>query len=161
MITGIWSDATDVNLFRNTLVSITWSLISGVTMMWSMKPPSFVRQYPSKLFHLLSAELESSGAPLPEDGDVLSVQEPLYVFVQGEVRRPGRIALAKGLTLLQAIAMSEGLTDWASKREVRILRKSGEKNEEIRVNLNKVEAREMPDPPLVSNDIVLVKRRIL
>jgi polysaccharide biosynthesis/export protein len=111
--------------------------------------------------HLLSAELEAAIAPLPQDGDVLTVQEPLYVFMQGEVRRSGRLALTKGMTLLQAIAMSEGLTDWASKREVRILRKNGEKTEEIRVNLKKVEARETPDPPLLANDVVLVKRRVL
>ncbi len=111
--------------------------------------------------HLLSAELEAADAPVPKDGDVLSVQEPLYVFMQGEVRRQGRLVLAKGLTLLQAISMSEGLTDWASKREVRILRKAGDKTNEIRVNLNKVESRETPDPPLEANDVVLVKRRIL
>jgi polysaccharide export outer membrane protein len=108
-----------------------------------------------------SADLELPDVPLPRDGDVLSVQEPLYVFMQGEVRRPGRLTLTKGMTLLQAISMSEGLTDWASKREIRILRKEGDSTEEISVNLRKVEGRQVEDPPLRANDVVLVKRRIL
>ncbi|HEX6851528.1 MAG TPA: polysaccharide biosynthesis/export family protein [Candidatus Polarisedimenticolaceae bacterium] len=99
----------------------------------------------------------------PKDGDVLTVQEPRYVSVYGEVRRPNRILLTPGMTLLQAIAMAEGLTEWANKKEVRILRKAGTGAEadEVLVNLNKVEDRETADPQLQADDIVIVKRRFL
>lgn len=97
----------------------------------------------------------------PRDGDVLTVQEPRYVSIYGEVRRPNRLVLTPGMTLLQAIALSEGLTEWASKKEVRILRKGPTGSEELTVNLNKVEERQVADPPLQSDDVIIVKRRFL
>ena len=99
----------------------------------------------------------------PKAGDVITVQEPRYISVYGEVRRPNRILLTPGLTLLQAIAMAEGLTDWANKKEVRILRKrgGGPETDEVPVNLNKVEDREVQDPLLHADDVIIVKRRFL
>ena len=111
---------------------------------------------------VLNAEaLDAADCPAPRDGDVLTVSEPSYVFVQGEVRRPGRLPLTPGLTLLQAIAMSEGLTDWANKKEVTILRTVGQEILEETINLKKVEERRMQDPPLKAGDQILVRRRVL
>jgi len=112
-------------------------------------------------FHIGNVDLEGANAPALQDGDVLTVQEPRYVFLQGEIRRQGRLVLAKGMTLMQAISMSEGLTDWASKREVTILRRVGDATEKIAVDLRKVEARSVPDPPLQADDVIIVRRRIL
>jgi polysaccharide export outer membrane protein len=110
----------------------------------------------------LDAEaLEARDCPAPRDGDVLTVSEPAYVFVQGEVRRPGRLPLTSNLTLLQAIAMSEGLTDWANKKEVVILRTLGRETVEETINLKKVEDRRVQDPPLKAGDQILVRRRVL
>ena len=95
------------------------------------------------------------------DGDVITVAEPRYVFSQGEVKRPNRFVLAQGMTLLQVLSLSEGLTDWANRKDVRILRGTQGNTTEIRVNLNDVEARRAPDPPLEPGDIILVRRKIL
>jgi polysaccharide export outer membrane protein len=107
--------------------------------------------------------MDSSGLDAfePRDGDVLTVQEPRFVSIYGEVRRPSRVVLVPGLTLLQGITLAEGLTEWASKKEVRILRKGPNGPEEVLVNLNKVEEREIPDPVLQADDVVIVKRRFL
>ncbi|HEX4823336.1 MAG TPA: polysaccharide biosynthesis/export family protein [Candidatus Polarisedimenticolaceae bacterium] len=96
-----------------------------------------------------------------KDGDVISVEEPKYFYVQGEVRHQGRFPLTGGVTLLEALAVAEGLTDWASKKDVRILRSTGGQKREIEVNLNKVEGRKAEDPKLEAGDYILVKRRIL
>jgi polysaccharide export outer membrane protein len=110
---------------------------------------------------LESSALESETAPAPHDGDVLNVQDPQYVFTQGEIARPGRLLFTKGMTILQAISLSEGLTSWANKKEVRILRTmNGETVEEL-VNLKKVEERKSPDVPLHAGDVILVKRKVL
>lgn len=110
---------------------------------------------------LFAEALEAPDCPMPRDGDVLTVSEPAYVFIQGEVRRPGRIPLTPDLTVLRAIAMSEGLTEWANKKELRILRSLGQETVEERVNLKKVEERKIADPPLKAGDVVLIRRRIL
>lgn len=108
-----------------------------------------------------STALDSGRSPALRDGDVLTVQDPSYIFIQGEVRRPGRLPLTPEMTVLQAISMSEGLTDWANKRGVKILRKVGGQTVEEAVNLKKVEERKAPDPPLKAGDVILVRRKIL
>lgn len=107
------------------------------------------------------AALEAADCPVPRNGDVLTVQEPSYVYMQGEVRRPGRVPYASDMTVLQAISIAEGLTEWASKRDVRILRTVDGKTVEEVVNLKKIEERKVPIPKLRSGDLVLVKRKIL
>jgi polysaccharide export outer membrane protein len=67
------------------------------------------------------------------------------------------------MTLLEAMALVEGLTDWANKKDVRILRRedgSGSQRE-VMVNLRDVESGRAPDPELKPGDVVLVGRRFL
>lgn len=108
-----------------------------------------------------SAALESVNCPDPRDGDVLTVAEPSFFYIQGEVRRPGKFPVSPSMTVLQAIAVAEGLTDWASKREVHIRRTVGDKTSDQVVNLKKVEDRKVPDPPVLPGDVILVKRKVL
>lgn len=108
-----------------------------------------------------SATTDAARSPALRDGDVITVEEPKYVYVQGEVRRQGRFPMTTGMTLLQAIAVAEGLTDWGSKKEIRILREVEGKKKEIEVDLRKVESRKTEDPVLQPGDYILVKRRIL
>ncbi len=107
------------------------------------------------------AALDSASAPLPKDGDVLTVQQSNYVSIYGEVRRANRLAFTPDMTLLQAIAMAEGLTDWANKKKIQILRKGPGGTETVAVNLNAVEKHEIPDPPLQPEDVIIVGRRFL
>jgi len=108
-----------------------------------------------------SATPEAGQSAALRDGDVITVEEPEYVYIQGEVRHQGRFPLTTGMTLLQAIAVAEGLTDWANKKDIRILRASGDQKREIEVDLRKIESRKAEDPALEPGDYILVKRRIL
>jgi polysaccharide export outer membrane protein len=45
-------------------------------------------------------------------------------YVMGEVRQPGAVALQGDMTVLQALAMTGGLTEYADKGEIRVLRQS-------------------------------------
>jgi protein involved in polysaccharide export with SLBB domain len=108
-----------------------------------------------------SATTDASRSPALRDGDVITVEEPKYVYVQGEVHRQGRYPLTKGMTLLQALAVAEGFTDWANQKELRILREVDGKKKQIDVDLRKVQNRKAEDPPLEPGDYIIVKRRIL
>lgn len=114
-----------------------------------------------EVVRITAPDLELPDAPMPRAGDVLDIQEPASVFIRGEVRRAGRYQLRPGMTLMEAISMAEGLTDWANKKNIRILRKEGQDSREINVNLKKVEDRGIADPVLRSGDVIIVKRRIL
>jgi protein involved in polysaccharide export with SLBB domain len=108
-----------------------------------------------------SATTDAGRSPVLHDGDVITVMEPMYVYVEGEVRQQGRFPLTTGMTMLQAIAVAGGLTDWASKKELRILREVGGEKRELTVDMRKVETRKVEDPVLQPGDYILVKRRIL
>src|SRR5262249_50087428 len=93
-------------------------------------------------------------------GDVITVSEKDYFFIQGEVRKPGKYELKPGLTLMQAIAMAEGLTDWANRGEVKLFRSEGDQGKR-RISLKDSEKEKTPDVPLAPGDNIIVSRRIL
>jgi polysaccharide export outer membrane protein len=59
----------------------------------------------------------------------VNVREPLSkrFYVLGEVRRTGEYPLVKHLTVLQAFALAGGFTEWASKKEIILLRQENGK----------------------------------
>lgn len=59
-------------------------------------------------------------------------------YVLGEVVRTGEYVLYKHLTVLQAFALAGGFTEWASKKEIILLRNENGKEKIIRVNYKKI-----------------------
>lgn len=53
------------------------------------------------------------------------------IFVVGEVRSPGKFVVKSGTTLVQAIALAGGLSQFASANRIRILRRSADNKEVI------------------------------
>jgi polysaccharide export outer membrane protein len=103
---------------------------------------------------------DSRSNPLVRPGDIVKVTRAGVVYVIGEVRRPGGFALKSNekISVLQALALSEGLTRTAAKGEARIIRtdqQSGERKE-TPIDLGKVLAGKAPDPLLEPKDIVFV-----
>ena len=75
-------------------------------------------------------------------------------FVQGEVRAPGRYSLTGDITLLQAIAVAGGYTDYAKRTRVEILR-----GDEVQIYNAKRLSRQPKDDPIIKNgDIIKVLR---
>jgi polysaccharide export outer membrane protein len=107
--------------------------------------------------------LESADArsnPWVHPGDIVKVTRAGIVYVIGEVRRPGGFVLKSNekISVLQALALSEGLTRTAAKAEARIIRtdqQSGERKE-TPIDLGKILAGKAPDPVLEPKDIVFV-----
>jgi polysaccharide export outer membrane protein len=60
-------------------------------------------------------------------------------YILGEVMRTGEYQLVKNLTVLQAFALAGGFTEWASKKEIILLRQVGGQNKTIRVNYKDIE----------------------
>jgi len=93
-------------------------------------------------------------------GDVVKVTRAGVVYVLGEVRKPGGFALkaSEKLSVLQAVALSEGLTHTAAKSGARVIRTDPETGErkEFGIDLNKIMKGKDPDIVLESRDIVFV-----
>lgn len=92
--------------------------------------------------------------------DIISVSKADVVYVTGRgVQKPGGYVLEdrENVTVFQAVAMAEGLSANALKRDARIIRRGPDGARiEIRVDLNKVLKGSSPDLVLEANDILFV-----
>jgi polysaccharide biosynthesis/export protein len=108
--------------------------------------------------------LLDSGSPqsnvLVYPGDVVKVSRAGIVYVVGQVHKPGGFLLKtnENISVLQAIALAEGFTPTSKGKEARIFlaAKSGEKPQEIPIDLDKVMAGKMAAPVLKPNDVLFV-----
>jgi polysaccharide biosynthesis/export protein len=91
--------------------------------------------------------------------DVLSVPRGQMIYVIGEVKRSGGFVLGERTTIsaLQAIAMAEGLAQFAKPSDARIIRPiAGSNRLEIPINLKDILAGKTADVPLQAEDIMFV-----
>ena len=96
-----------------------------------------------------------------QPGDTVVVPNADAVYVQGEVKTPGQVKYAKGLTVVTAIAAAGGFTPLASPSRVKILRSDGPKKETLGVNINDIMSDpESKDVPLKPNDVITVPQRL-
>ncbi len=75
--------------------------------------------------NLLREKLEEY-IPGPEVNVSLLSADGNLIYVIGEVARPGPYVMSKNLDVMQALSMAGGLTPFADKNDVRILRRSAE-----------------------------------
>ena len=82
----------------------------------------------------------------------------LKIFVFGNVNQPGVYEIDREVNVLQAISMAGGLTMWANKSSIKVLRKYGGVEKVIRINCNKITSGERPELniPLQPGDTVYV-----
>lgn len=80
-----------------------------------------------------------------------------YVFtVEGEIKKPGTYSIPGRVSLLQAIAIGEGMTDKARLSDVFVFRRIGEQRYAARFNLKDIRLARADDPELRAGDVVVV-----
>jgi len=117
---------------------------------------------------LTRSELEDSitkayGSKFLQDPQVsVLIQEftSQRVTVSGAVSKPGNYPLegATQLTLQQALAEAQGVSDLASRKNVVVFRSIGGQKMIARFDLTQIEAGQAPDPEIYGGDIVVVYR---
>ena len=91
---------------------------------------------------------------------IVTETTPQVVYVTGEVNKPGALPLATGqMSIIQAIAMAGGFTDFANKKDIRILRKGASGMQTLRFNYKDAIDDENRREPmaLLPGDTVIVK----
>ncbi|MDB6164626.1 MAG: polysaccharide biosynthesis protein GumB [Xanthomonadaceae bacterium] len=78
------------------------------------------------------------------------------ITVGGAVRKPGIFPLTTRLTLLQAIALSEGLTETGSEHNVVVFRTVKGKRQFARFDLAAIQRGDNPDPEIMGEDVIVV-----
>jgi len=99
--------------------------------------------------------------PTLQNGDTIDVRRASYCYIQGEVRRAGRVRIERGMTLLRVIALAEGLTDWAERKNIIVLYPADSAERKRTYNLNKIERGKAPDPVIRGGEDIIVKKRFL
>ncbi len=92
--------------------------------------------------------------------DIISVPRAELIYVMGNVRKPGGFPLSEreSITVLQALAMAEGVDSSAAATRARILRNPEHqgKAQELPIDVKKILANEAPDQPLQPNDLLFI-----
>jgi polysaccharide export outer membrane protein len=93
-------------------------------------------------------------------GDLVKVARAGIVYVVGQVRKPGGFLLKtnENISVLQAIALAEGVTPNAKGKEARIFLAGGSSDspKEIDINLDKIMAGKVPAPFLKPDDVLFI-----
>jgi polysaccharide biosynthesis/export protein len=80
------------------------------------------------------------------------------VYVLGEVNRPGAYQLGSSISVVQAISLAGGLSPFAGKRDIRVIRRTGEGESDFRIDFRAIETgRDLgADMALQAGDTVIV-----
>jgi polysaccharide export outer membrane protein len=91
-------------------------------------------------------------------GDTVMVLKSGIVYVSGDVKTPGGYAIEsnESLTVLEAIALAQGLNPTASTKNVRIIRKNSGVLQEIPVELKQIMQAKAPDVALQNDDVLFI-----
>jgi polysaccharide export outer membrane protein len=130
----------------------------------SASAPAATGEVPGEIVEINLKSLMDSVDPtfnLPvHPGDIVKVPRAGIVYVVGEVKKPGGFVLRnnENITVLQALALAEGLTRTSLKSQARIIRtdQGTDKRIETPIDLGKVLASKSSDILLQPNDILFV-----
>jgi len=86
---------------------------------------------------LLSEKLENFVSK-PEVTVIVLDSRSKNFYIIGKINRPGTYPLNPDMTVLQAISVAGGLAEWADKDSIRIIRRSGGKDEILPFDYEKV-----------------------
>ncbi|TLY42733.1 MAG: sugar ABC transporter substrate-binding protein [Nitrospirae bacterium] len=111
---------------------------------------------PMQVRDALSKKLEEY-MPNPEVSVIVKEVHSFKVSVVGEVKRPGRHELKSRATVLDVLAMAEGLGEFAARGRIVILRREGNTVKRIPFNYNKVVSEDGVENILLQpGDIIVV-----
>lgn len=111
---------------------------------------------PSELRQQLATRF-AEFVPTPEVAVIVSEVQSLRVSVVGAVKTPGRFMLKSPATVLECIALAQGLTEFAARERIVVLRQNGTTTTRIPFNYRKVaEGSEQENFFVKPGDIIVV-----
>src|SRR5213594_2688427 len=154
-------DVLDIAVWNNTAISRTVPVRpDGKISLPLLNDVQAAGLTPMQLRDVLIKKL-AEYIPAPEVSVIVREVHSIKVSVIGEVKKPGRHELKNRATVLDALAMAEGLGEFASRGRIVILRQEGNTLKRIPFNYNKVVSAngangEMENFLLQPGDIVVV-----
>jgi polysaccharide biosynthesis/export protein len=106
-----------------------------------------------------NADQALSDGVLVYPGDIVVVPKAAFIYVMGDVARPGGYAISTNdshVTVLQAVAMAGSANKTAIQSHVRLIRKTATGTGETAIHLDAIEKGKQPDLPLEADDVLYV-----
>jgi polysaccharide export outer membrane protein len=88
----------------------------------------------------------------------VKAMESQKFYIIGEINKPGEYSLAKNLTVLHAIALAQGFTEWAEKDDIVLIRHENGSEKRIEIDFEEVVDGKKPDQNvrIRADDIIVV-----
>jgi len=151
-------DVLDISVWNNTAISRTVPVRpDGRISLPLLNDVQAAGLTPMQLRDALNKKL-AEYIPTPEVSVIVREVHSFKVSVIGEVKKPGRHELKSRATVLDALAMAEGLGEFAARGLIVILRPDGNTLKRIPFNYNKVVSTdgELENFMLQPGDIIVV-----
>src|SRR5436309_16004676 len=151
-------DVLDIAVWNNTAISRTVPVRpDGKISLPLLNDVQAAGLTPMQLRDVLIKKL-AEYTPTPEVSVIIREVHSFKVSVIGEVKKPGRHELKSRATVLDALALAEGLGEFASRGRIVILRPNGNTLKRIPFNYNKVVSAdgELENFLLQPGDIIVV-----
>ncbi len=112
---------------------------------------------PLELKEIVTTRLEEF-IEAPEVTVIVHQQASKSYYVLGEVRQQGEYPLEKDVSVLQAIAKTNGFTEWANKRNILLLRNSGNNQQRFDIDYRDIVSGSNPElnMQLMPGDTIVV-----
>jgi polysaccharide biosynthesis/export protein len=110
----------------------------------------------AQLEHSIAKKLDATYLQSPQVSVFVKEYNSQRVTVDGAVKKPGIFPIAGRVSLLQAIALAEGLNDVADPTGILLFRTIDNKRMVARYDLKQVRSGRINDPMLQAGDIVMV-----
>lgn len=110
----------------------------------------------SELEHIIAVKLEASYLQSPQVSVFVKEYTSQRITVDGAVNKPGIFPTTGQLSLLQSIALAEGLNNVADPTGILVFRTVGNQRMAARFDLKKIRTGKSQDPMLIAGDIVMV-----
>jgi len=110
----------------------------------------------SSLARIIEAKLEEKYLQDPEVLILIKTSRDRTFTVDGSVKSPGRYKIENKTTLMEAVAVSGGVDDFANLSRVVVFRDIDGKQHIAGFNLAEIRDGTMPDPEIQKDDIIVV-----
>ena len=110
----------------------------------------------SELEFIIAAKLEATYLQSPQVSVFVKEYTSQRITVDGAVNKPGIFPTTGQLSLLQSIALAEGLNNVADPTGILVFRTVGNQRMAARFDLKKIRAGKSQDPMLLAGDVVMV-----
>lgn len=104
----------------------------------------------------VAARLDKSYLVNPQVSVTVTRSVSQRVTVDGQVNKPGVYEIRGRTTLIQSVALAEGMTDVAKRSEIVVIRDMNGKRYAAKFNIEAIRGGTEPDPLLRGGDVVIV-----